>query len=108
VRAVVILYRVGRESCKAVTTEFVSRLSPCIGGNEAHDVSCGSSIVKMAETAGERQRGGRKESITYAWRRPATLYEVTRSWCLALVWATLHVVAPTRISRNLAWFQIPR
>jgi hypothetical protein len=35
-----------------VTTEFVSRLPPCTGGNEAHIVSAGSSIV---ETAGSVQ-----------------------------------------------------
>jgi hypothetical protein len=28
-----------------VTTEFVSRPPPCTGGNEARDVSAGSSIV---------------------------------------------------------------
>jgi hypothetical protein len=35
-----------------VTTAFVSRTPPCTGGNEAHDVSVGSSIV---ETAGSVQ-----------------------------------------------------
>jgi hypothetical protein len=30
-----------------VTTEFVSRLQPCAGGNKAHDVLAGSSIVEM-------------------------------------------------------------
>jgi hypothetical protein len=29
---------VGQESCETVTTVFVSRLPPCTGGNEAHDV----------------------------------------------------------------------
>jgi hypothetical protein len=29
-----------------VTTSFVSRPPPCIGGNEAHDVSARSSIVE--------------------------------------------------------------
>jgi hypothetical protein len=31
-----------------VTTEFVSRPPPCTGGNKAHDVSAGSSIVETA------------------------------------------------------------
>jgi hypothetical protein len=29
-----------------VTTEFVPRPPPCTGGNEAHDISDGSSIVE--------------------------------------------------------------
>jgi hypothetical protein len=37
-----------------VTIEFVSRPPPCIGGNEARDVSAGSSIV---EDGRERPRG---------------------------------------------------
>jgi hypothetical protein len=49
-----------------------------------------------------------KRSTTYAWRRPVTLYGVTRPWCLALAWASLCVGAPTRISQNLVWFWIPR
>jgi hypothetical protein len=32
------MYRVGRESCEIVTTEFVSRPPSCTEGNEAHDV----------------------------------------------------------------------
>jgi hypothetical protein len=39
---------VGRESYETVTTEFVSRLPPCTRGNEAHDISTGSSIVETA------------------------------------------------------------
>jgi hypothetical protein len=31
-----------------MTTEFVSRPPPCTKGNEAHDVSVGSSIVETA------------------------------------------------------------
>ena len=34
------------ESCETVTTEFVSRPPPCTRGNEARDVSTGSSIVE--------------------------------------------------------------
>jgi hypothetical protein len=40
------MYRVGRESCETVTTEFVSRSPPCTRGNEARDVSSGISIVE--------------------------------------------------------------
>jgi hypothetical protein len=36
-----------------VTTEFVSRLPPCTGGNEAHDVSVRSSIVETAGSVRE-------------------------------------------------------
>jgi hypothetical protein len=36
-----------------VTTAFVSRPPPCTGGNEAHDVSAGSSIVEMAGSVRE-------------------------------------------------------
>jgi hypothetical protein len=36
----------GRESCETVTTEFVSQPLLCTGGNKAHDVSSGSSIVE--------------------------------------------------------------
>jgi hypothetical protein len=33
-------------SCETVTTAFVSRPPPCTGGNEARDVSAGSSIAE--------------------------------------------------------------
>jgi hypothetical protein len=36
-----------------VTTAFVSRLPPCTGGNEARDVSAGSSIVETAGSVRE-------------------------------------------------------
>jgi hypothetical protein len=36
-----------------VTTEFVSRLPLCTGGNEAHDVSAGSSIVETTGSVRE-------------------------------------------------------
>jgi hypothetical protein len=39
-----------------VTTEFVSRPSPCIGGNEAHDVSAGSSIVETTVSVREEPK----------------------------------------------------
>jgi hypothetical protein len=44
----------------------------------------------------------------FQWGRSAALYGVTCPYCLALAWATLSVGAPTRISRDLAWFWIPR
>jgi hypothetical protein len=36
-----------------VTTAFVSRAPPCTGGNEAHGVSAGSSIVETAGSVRE-------------------------------------------------------
>jgi hypothetical protein len=36
-----------------MTTTFVSRPPPCTGGNEARDVSAGSSIVEMAGSVRE-------------------------------------------------------
>jgi hypothetical protein len=36
-----------------VTTEFVSRSPPCTKGNEAHDVSAGSSIVETVGSVRE-------------------------------------------------------
>jgi hypothetical protein len=39
-----------------VTTEFVSRPPPCTGGNEAHDVSTGSSIVETAVSVREEPK----------------------------------------------------
>jgi hypothetical protein len=36
-----------------VTTAFVSRPPPCTGGNEARDVSIGSSIVETAGSVRE-------------------------------------------------------
>jgi hypothetical protein len=79
-------------------------------------------VCVMAATVYQRERGSRrfgrnldsgrrgaserswKRSTTCVWRRLAALYGVTRSWCLALAWATLCLGAPTMISRNLAWF----
>jgi hypothetical protein len=40
-------------SCETVTTVFVSRPPPCTGGNEARDVSAGSSIVETAGSVRE-------------------------------------------------------
>jgi hypothetical protein len=37
---------------------FVVWPPPCTGGNEAHDVSARSSIVKMAESVREEARSG--------------------------------------------------
>jgi hypothetical protein len=44
---------VGQESCETVTTVFVSRPPPCTRGNEARDVSVGSSIVETAGSVRE-------------------------------------------------------
>jgi hypothetical protein len=40
-------------SCETVTTAFVSRSPPCTGGNEARDVSAGSSIVETTGSVRE-------------------------------------------------------
>jgi hypothetical protein len=40
-------------SCETVTTAFVSRPPPCTGGNEARDVSAGSSIVETTGSVRE-------------------------------------------------------
>jgi hypothetical protein len=40
-------------SCETVTTVFVSRPPPCTGGNEARDVSAGSSIVETTGSVRE-------------------------------------------------------
>jgi hypothetical protein len=39
-----------------VTTEFVSRLPPCTGGKEAHDVSIRSLIVEIVESVREEPK----------------------------------------------------
>jgi hypothetical protein len=39
-----------------VTNEFVSRPSSCARGNEAHDVSAGSSIVETAGSVREEPK----------------------------------------------------
>ena len=41
------------ESCETVTTVFVSQPPPCTGGNEAHGVSAGNSIVETAGSVRE-------------------------------------------------------
>jgi hypothetical protein len=51
-RAVVIVPS-GAESCKTVTTAFVSRLPPCSGGSKARVVLAGSSLVDMAGSVRE-------------------------------------------------------
>jgi hypothetical protein len=54
---------------------------------------------------GERPRGAGSGAPLACGEGPRLSTEL---WCLALVWATLCVGAPTRISRDLAWFRIPR
>jgi hypothetical protein len=41
-----------------VTTEFVSRPPSCTGGNEARDVSAGSSIMETTVGSRTPARGG--------------------------------------------------
>jgi hypothetical protein len=48
------MYRVGRESCETVTTEFVSRPPPCTRGNETRGIF-GWKLV--SGDGGERPRG---------------------------------------------------
>jgi hypothetical protein len=42
-----------------VTTVFVSQSPPCTGGNEARDVSAGSSIVETAGSVREKPEAER-------------------------------------------------
>jgi hypothetical protein len=49
---------VGRESCEAVTTAFVSPSPPCTGENEARNVLAGSSIVKTVGSVREETGSG--------------------------------------------------
>jgi hypothetical protein len=44
---------VGRESCETVSIAFVIQSPPCTGGNEAHDVSTISSILKTTGSVRE-------------------------------------------------------
>jgi hypothetical protein len=39
-----------------MTTEFVSQPPPCTGGNEAHDISAGSSLVETAASVREEPK----------------------------------------------------
>jgi hypothetical protein len=52
------LYRVGQESYRTTPTKFVVCPPPCNGGNEACDVSAGSSIVKMVGSVQEETESG--------------------------------------------------
>jgi hypothetical protein len=47
------LYLVECESCETTSIAFVVRPPSYTGGNEAHDDSTGSSIVKMVGSIGE-------------------------------------------------------
>jgi hypothetical protein len=78
--------------------EFVSRSPPCIRGNEAHDVSVGSSIVDMVRSVEEPKAKHylRVEKARGSLRSYSTVVLGPR------------VGAPTRINRDLAWFRIPR
>jgi hypothetical protein len=87
-----------------VTTEFVSRLPSCVRGNEARDVSAGSSLVEMAGSVRaepEAEQHLRVEKARDSLRSYST--EV-----LGLRVGFLCIGAPTRISQDLAWFRIPR
>jgi hypothetical protein len=87
-----------------VTTAFVSRPLPCTRGNEARSVF---SQKLDSGDGGERPRGAESGAPLARGEGPR-LYGVTRPMCLVLAWASLCVGAPTRISRDLAWFRIPR
>jgi hypothetical protein len=83
-----------------VTTEFVSQPPPCTEGNEARDVSTGSSIV---ETVGSV----REEPEVEHHLRVEKACDSLRSYSTEVI--DPHVGYPlrrgtTRIIRNLVWF----
>jgi hypothetical protein len=86
-------------SCETVTTAFVSRPPPCTGGNEVRSVSAGSSIV---ETAGSVREEPEAEHHLRVEKARGSL----RSYSTEVL--DLCVGAPTRISRDLVRFRIPR
>jgi hypothetical protein len=82
-----------------VTTAFVSRLPPCTGGNEARDVfgwkldsGDGGSIREESEAEHHLRVEKARDSL--------------RSYSTVVLGPC--VGAPMRISRDLAWFRIPR
>jgi hypothetical protein len=84
-----------------VTTESVSRLPPCTGGNKASGVSVGSSIV---ETTGSIREEPEAEHHLHV--EPEAEHHSTEVFGPNVGYPLRR--APTRISRNLAWFRIPR
>jgi hypothetical protein len=86
-----------------VTTEFVSRPSPCTGGNKARDVSTGSSIV---ETEGSVRDEAKAEHHLRMEKARGSL----RSYSTVVLGP--RVGYPLRRGNNededLAWFLIPQ
>jgi hypothetical protein len=91
---------VGQESRETVSTAFVVRPPPCSGGNEARDVSDGSSIVKTAESVREKpevEHHLREEKVRDSlWSYSSVVLGPRVSY-------PLHR-APLMISRYLVWF----
>jgi hypothetical protein len=87
-----------------VTTAFVSRPPPCIGGNETHNVSIENSIVETAGSVREEPEAEHHLRVEKA-RDSLQSYSTV---VLGPRVATLCVEEPMRISRDLVWFQIPR
>jgi hypothetical protein len=83
-----------------MTIEFVSQPPKCTGGNEARDVLAGSSIV---ETEGSTREEPEAEHHMHVEKARGSL----RSYSTVVLGPRVGFPlrrAPTRISRNLAWF----
>jgi hypothetical protein len=91
-------------SFETVTTAFVSQPPPCTGGNKARSVSARSSIVETAGSVREEPEAEHHLRVEKA-RDSLRSYSIE---VLGLTWASICVGAPTRISRDLARFRIPR
>jgi hypothetical protein len=89
-----------RESCKTTPTEFVVRPPPCTEGEETRSVSAGSSIVKTVEASDRRPEA---EHHLHVEKNRDSLWSYS-SGCLALVWASICIGTPTKISQNLVRF----
>jgi hypothetical protein len=77
---------------------------PCIGGNEAHSVSAGSLLVETTESVQEEPEAEHHLHVEKA-RNSLRSYSTE---VLGPHVASLCVGAPTRLSRDLARFRIPR
>ena len=95
----------GRESCETVTTAFVSRTPSCTGGNEARSVF---GLKLDSGGGGERPRGAGSGAPLARGEGPWLSMELLDQGAWPLRGLPFCVGAPTRISRNLAWFRIPR
>jgi hypothetical protein len=87
-----------------VTTKFVSWPPPCIGGNEARGVSAGSSVVV---TAGSVREEPEAEYHLHVEKARGSLWSYSTEVLGPRVGYHLHR-GKTSISRDHAWFRIPR